>query len=77
MTRTVTLLLFFGLVIFTRVPKGSVLCAMVSASGLKASPLAVLRPANLRPYQAILPVSLAAALAAVGGAEAAALAAAG
>jgi hypothetical protein len=37
---------------------------MVSAPGLKASPLAVLRPANFCPYQAIVPDSATTALAA-------------
>jgi hypothetical protein len=50
LTRSSTLLPLALLVTLTFVPNGKVLCAIVSASGLKRSPLAVLRPANLRPY---------------------------
>lgn len=59
LTRSSTLLPLPTLVATTQVPKGSVLCDMVSASGWQRSPLAVRRPLNLRPYQAILPVSAA------------------
>ena len=55
LTRRMTLFLFFKFVTLTLVPKGSDLCAIVIALALNRSPLAVLRPLNLLPYQAIFP----------------------
>src|SRR5947208_676772 len=49
-TTTSTLRWFSRLVTRTRVPNGSVRCAIVSAAGSNGSPLAVFLPAKLLPY---------------------------
>src|SRR6266550_2173732 len=49
-TTTSTLRWFSRLVTRTRVPNGSVRCAIVSAAGSNDSPLAVFLPAKLLPY---------------------------
>src|SRR6185437_2020327 len=49
-TTTTTLRWFSRLVTRTRVPNGSVRCAMVSAAGSNGSPLAVFLPAKSLPY---------------------------
>ena len=73
---TTALRLFLVLVTLTRVPKASVGWAAVIAFGLKRLPDAVLRPANLWPYHAAVPL-IASPEAAAGAASFAGSAAAG